>query len=342
MQPEGDNSSATTAFEETCAQERCAPENDAPPAYEYTTFPRRFISYRWFKPLLVALLTFVFMLLFQIVTLIIATAWAGDIDFIFTIGTTYDDMNPYTGPGAMVELGSIAVILPALALAALIVRDRPYSSYSSSRGGWNWKAFGKCLLVALVVVALPSIIELFLFPDEGATGIVKLTVPGVIACIAIIPFQCAAEEYVFRGLIMQTVGSWTKLPVLAILVQAAVFAAAHPYNMIGVIAIFLNGVVWGIVVQQTKGLEASCAAHIVNNFMAFGLGGLGLASITSEVDVISLVIALAIDLVYLAVILVAHKKLNWFASKGDGAAAFNEKRRAKMALKQAVPQTPET
>ena len=37
------------------------------PSYDYATFPRRFLSYRWFKPLLVALLTFVFMVVFQCV-----------------------------------------------------------------------------------------------------------------------------------------------------------------------------------------------------------------------------------------------------------------------------------
>ena len=64
-----------------------------------------------------------FMLVFSVFVFVFASIWAGDPNFIDSIGTGYDDMNPYTGPGALAELGLIAVMLPALALAALIVRD---------------------------------------------------------------------------------------------------------------------------------------------------------------------------------------------------------------------------
>jgi hypothetical protein len=43
----------------------------------------------------------------------------------------------YSGPGLLMAVGGVAGMLPALALAERIVRGRPFSSYSSSRGGWN-------------------------------------------------------------------------------------------------------------------------------------------------------------------------------------------------------------
>ena len=304
-------------------------------AYEYTTFPRRFASYRWFKPILVALLTATFVFMFQVILLIFATIFSGDLNFISTIGEGYDDMNAFTGPGALVEIGGIAVLLPALALAALIVRDRPYSSYSSSRGGWNWSTFFKCLAVAIVVMAAFTVLQIALFPDDGtAAGEIRFTTVGLIACVVLVPIQCVAEEYVFRGLIMQTVGAWTKLPAIAIAVSALVFALGHPYNVTGMVTIFLNGVIWGTLVWHTKGLEATSALHIVNNLIAFGFAGFGLSEMTSEVDMISLFMDVATCLVFAAIIVFANRKYGWFTAKRDGTAAFNRKVHEKIARKQ--------
>ena len=312
------------------------------PSYDYATFPRQFLSYRWFKPLLVALLTFVFMLVFQVVLLLVGTIWAGDINFISTIGTTYEDMNAYTGPGALVEIGSIAVVLPALALAALIVRDRPYSSYSSSRGGWNWGAFAKCMLVAIVVFGVATLVEWILCPEMDGDGVIRFTLVGAIACLVLVPFQCVAEEYLFRGLLLQAFASWTKLPVIGIVVSAVVFAAGHPYNMTGVVLIFLNGIIWGVVAWQTKGLEATSAVHIVNNLISFAYTGFGLQAATSEVDMLSLVVGLAIDAVYAAAVIFLGKKYNWFSSKGDGTEKHNARYLEKQRRKQAhrAPEAP--
>ena len=125
---------------------------NSPKSYKYATFPRQFLSYRWFKPILVALLTGVFMIVFQVILFLTAYIWSGDPNFANSFGDTYESMNIFTGPGALVEFGGIGVIVPALALATLIVRDRPFSSYASSRGGWNWGGFVKCLGIAFAVL----------------------------------------------------------------------------------------------------------------------------------------------------------------------------------------------
>ena len=304
------------------------------PVYEYVTFPRRFISYKWYKPLLVLALGFVFMLLFQVVLAFVAGAWGGSFDYILNIDGTYDSMDAYTGPGALFELGGIAIMLPALALAALIVRDRPFSSYSSSRGGWNWGAFAKCLAVAVVIMGISTAIDLLIPGHMEADPVNRFTVAGVVVCAVLVPFQCVAEEYVFRGLALQATGSWFKLPVAGIVISAVLFAAGHLYNSTGLVLIFCNGIVWGIVAWQTKGLEATSAVHIVNNYLAFFLSGFGLQLQTSEVDIAALPLAIAIDVAYAAAVILLGRKFNWFTSKGDGATAFNERKCAKLAEKE--------
>lgn len=305
-------------------------------AYDYAKYPREFVSYRWFKPLLVGVLGVVIYFALMLLLLLVVAVWTGGFGFLDNISTGYDDMNVFTGPTAMVELGTIALMLPALALAGLIVRDRPFSSYSTSRGGWNWKAFAFCLAIAAAVMFADIVIETLIGGSGGSDGdgIVRFTAVGVVLCAVLIPLQCIAEEYVFRGFIIQTIGSWTKLPVVAIIVSAAIFAAGHPYNAVGVVCIFINGIFFGILAWKTAGLEASCALHIVNNTIAFVSEGLGLSTSTSEIPVEAVVVIVLIDVVYTAAVLVLGKRFGWFAPKGDGTAKFNRKKQEKLARKQ--------
>lgn len=289
-------------------------ENEAgqPMAHDYAKFPREFASYRWYKPLLVGLLGVVFTILFMVAVAIVASVWAGDLDFIDrAIG---DSAITYTGPGAFFGLGEVAILLPALALAALVVRDRPFSSYSSSRGGFMWSAFAKCACVALVIYAVDFVVENVVFGELGEINPL-FTPSGLAMCILLVPVQCFAEEYVFRGFVLQTVGAWTRLPVAGIIVSAIVFTVGHVYNAIGLVGIFFNGIVWGYIVWKTAGLEATCALHVVNNAATFLVEGLGLVPQTTEINVASLVAVIVIDIVYLAVVLIANRKLGWFSPK---------------------------
>lgn len=317
---------------------------------EYTTFPRQFLAYRWYKPLLVGALALVFMVMFQIVVLSLGALWPvfgsgptmglGFFDALGDMG----DPSTFTVPGMIVEFGGVAVILPALALAVLIVRDRPFSSYSSSRGGFSWTAFFKCLGVAAVVYGAFTALELVFFPDEDATGIVAFTAGGFALGIVLVPLQCVAEEYLFRGLFLQTISSWAKLPAVGIAISSLIFAAAHEYNIDVLAAIFAGAIVWGVLAWQTKGIEATCAAHIMNNMMGVYTVGFGVATLsdaTSEIDIAGMVVVMAIDVVYAAAVVFLGKRFNWFPQKGDGVAKANEAYLAAKARKQkAVPNPP--
>ena len=293
---------------------------------EYTTFPKRFISYRWFKPILVALVVTVLFIALAIPLVALASLadYVGGTNVLMSMGYGYDDLDTYTAAGAIVSLGGIAIMIPALALAALIVRDRPFSSYSSSRGGWDFRVFFKCLGVAAVTVALPILI--FSLASEGVTGPVKFTVVGFILCTVLGPLQCIAEEYLFRGLLLQTFGSWFRFPAIAIALSALVFASQHPYDLTGVIEIFLTGVAFGVIVWYTKGLEASSALHIANNMTIFYCTGFGVGAISSEVDIVSTIFSLSVVTVYILVLVFLGGKRGWFGHvKRDIVTPYNAK-----------------
>ena len=82
--------------------------------------------------------------------------------------------------------------------------------------------------------------------------------------------------------------------------------------------------------------------HIVNNLISFAYTGFGLQAATSEVDMLSLVVGLAIDAVYAAAVIFLGKKYNWFSSKGDGTEKHNARYLEKQRRKQAhrAPEAP--
>lgn len=281
--------------------------------YNYITVSRNYKTYRWYKPLLTGVLTLVLFYVFvSIISAIVSMQlmWANLEPSEYVI-VDYDSLDAYSAAGAFLSIGSMAVLLPALFIAVLIVRDRPFSSYSSSRGGWNNRSFGWSLIVALVICAVEFI---FMLVSNGGlkSGDILFDRTGFVVLTLLLPFQCIAEEYFFRGLVMQTFGAWFRKPVIAILLQAVIFTAVHPYNSYGMIAIFVCAVIYGTVVYKTKGLEATCAMHILTNFTAFYASGLGIDKITSKVDIISMIATIAMDSLFAFLVIMLGSKFGWF------------------------------
>ena len=310
--------------------------NESVSVSEYTTYPRRFLSYRWFKPLLVALVSALAYLILVLVLIVgcLVIDYITGADHFSALQGGYDTLDAYSAVGALLTLGSIAYMIPALLIGALIVRDRPFSSYGSSRGGWDFSVFFRCLGGALLLCGVPVLVQSIFFDEP--TGVVRFTVVGFILCTILTPLQCAAEEYLFRGFLMQTFGSWFRLPILAIVLQAAAFASQHPYNMVGVFVILLDGICFGIVAWYTKGLEAGTALHVVNNMTAFYATGFGFGSIGTEIDVSSIFWTIGIDVAYLLFLMLLGKRRGWFGRvRRDDAAEFNAAVEAQRARKAA-------
>ena len=292
---------------------------------DYVTYGRQFVTYKWYKPILVGLLTFVFYIVFSVVLVIVCGTVAPDSYSLFqNLAGGYDTMDVFTPFGVLLTMGGVAVMMPALYLASKIVKDRPYSSYISSGGGWRWNVFWKSMALAAVVYGLPILILEFI--GGGGNGIVRFTVMGLIMLTIFLPFQCLAEEFVFRGLLVQTFGSWTKIPVLAIIVSAVIFALSHPYNIFGVLSILCSGLTFGLVAWIGNGVEVSGALHIINNAIGMYMTGFGLSTISSESTPASLAMSAAFDLLFLAAVIFADRKYHWFDEvKKDDVTPYNEK-----------------
>jgi membrane protease YdiL (CAAX protease family) len=93
------------------------------------------------------------------------------------------------------------------------------------------------------------------------------------------PLQSAAEEYLFRGYLSQTIAGWFRSERLgavgAAVVTAAAFSLAHaPPDFWTFLDRFLFALAASATVWLTGGLEAAIVLHAVNNVLVFALAGL--------------------------------------------------------------------
>ncbi len=266
-----------------------AVENPAP----YHRLFRTARVYAWWRPL-VALAVFVaFYLVSQVViglVWVIGAILTGGFSSLSSVGSLMDRVTDVSDPlNLVLLLGGIAIMLPLVPLAMLCAGLRPVGLRHSVafRIRWRWMLW--CAIPALVITAvtnglsfIPGLSEpLPPVPvDAGAFAV------SAVLIIVLAPLQSAAEEYVFRGFIMQTIGSWVRSPWPGILISTVIFTAGHTqYEIWGMLSVGVMGLGFAIVVWRTGGLEAGIAFHVVNNVVALLLlssGVLGTTTMSSE------------------------------------------------------------
>ncbi len=312
--------------------------------HSYPVYGRQFKSYKWYKPVIVGVLFFVFYILFAGLLMggMVFIAGRGATPDVFIerlksmFANSYDAMELADAMQSIVSLGGVAVMIPALWLASAIVRDRPFSSYSSSRGGWSSKVFWRTFPVAFICIGIPIIIDNLFYYHTLGNFQMKFTIASFAVVTILGPLQCIAEEYLFRGLLMQTLGSWFRLPIIAVILQSVIFALMHPYNTIGQIGIFVSGCVFALSAWIGRGIEVSSAYHIVNNMTIFYMQGMNLATIESNTNMHDLMLGLCTDAVFVILIFIISRRHNWFNKiRHDDAAAWNGRIDAKIAKKEA-------
>lgn len=275
---------------------------------EFITFPKTFEKYRWYKPILVFIIGLIIMLIFQLILLVVFSAIYGESAMDIITGGGYEVLN--TNLGEIFTDLSVIVMIPALYIATKIVRDRPFSSYASSRGGWNFKLYLKALIIPFIALMVFQGIDVVI---NGADGTYHFSILFLIASLILVPLQCTAEEFVYRGLIMQTFGSWFKIPVLAIVLQAIIFSVSHGYNSLGLVEVFVSGLIFGFLTWKTNGIEVSSAMHTANNFSISLFIMFGLRSATSSPQFNDAFLSIVFDIILCAIMYYVIMKTDWFS-----------------------------
>ncbi len=191
---------------------------------------------------------------------------------------TYRSLVAYEVPfGLVVGHAGLAMLIPiSIVLVLLIHRVRP-GYLSSVLGHIRWRWFFLTLVLGFAALWLVLLVQNLTMPGGPNWAITPQAgaLWFILVMLVTTPIQAAAEEYFFRGYLMQSLGSLVASPWFGIVVSAAVFTLFHAStNLALVLDRFAFGVLAGWLVVRTGGLEAAIGAHIANNVSAFGLAAL--------------------------------------------------------------------
>ncbi len=284
--------------------------------YPFHRLARTAPNYRWWRPLVTGLIAFGFFLVFTVVltaafiVLILGVPGQGHV-LNDLLDFRIDNSQPLV---LALSLGSVAVMLPSILLARRIMGPRPTGLIASVAGRLRWRWMLWLSIPVVVAFGLSTVFSFFLQPllEGGAprATVTPNTWPVVIIAVLLVPVQAAAEEFVFRGYLMQTIGGWLRHPLFAILIPIPFFTFGHAYDVWGMIDVSVFAIAATYLTWRTGGLEASIAAHVVNNTVIFVVGAFGLTDVNAKTgDWTGPAVRLVTMAVYAAVAIALHKRL---------------------------------
>ncbi|WMS31353.1 CPBP family glutamic-type intramembrane protease [Rothia dentocariosa] len=239
---------------------------------------------RWFTPvlegLLIAGIYFVLLLIVSFALLAFAVMLRVPYDYLTDLQRIY--ANVFKTPLVFIALLiTIIPVIPAIFIARLITNFKPLGLIHSIAGRMRWSYLGVFLGFGFLIFGLYYVGFATLDGSLTTHNSVHPLNSGmfwlyIVLILLIVPFQCYAEELLFRGYLMQTVGRWLKNPAWAIIIPAPIFMVLHGYGLWGLLSVLTMALIAGFLCWYTGGLEAGIGLHIANNVSIFIFGLLGL------------------------------------------------------------------
>jgi membrane protease YdiL (CAAX protease family) len=274
------------------------PPHDVPQPYLLAMRSR---DWAWWRPLLG-------LLLFGVVYLV-AAAVVAVLTLATGLGPDLAQMDLADPVTLLLTNISLIVAIPVVWMAWVV-------AHGMGRG-WSSSVLARLrrrLLLPYALMALGtlgagiglSVLTGFLLGEEEVTEPVASFGWLLLVVFLTTPLQAAAEEYVFRGYLSQSIAAWVRRPVagavVAGVVTAALFSALHlPPDVPTFLDRFAFGLAASAVVWLTGGLEAAIVLHAVNNVIVFVLAGaLGEGVATEEVPDGSVLVFLLVSLLSMA------------------------------------------
>jgi CAAX protease family protein len=266
--------------------------------------------YRWWRPLVGAVVVLVATLLAQGVVY-------GGSDVAGSLAHRPQDSDGFTKWGAIpdtaLDLLVLALLIPAVLLAVRWAGRRPAGTVSSVAGRLRWRWLAICLAVAFPVAAVTLGTSVLasggvLGPKDEWADPSSFLLGLAMTCV-FVPFQAAGEEYAFRGWLLQAAGAWCRWPWVAVVPQSLLFAAAHGLGTPwGFADLTVFGLVAGFLTIRTGGLEAGIGLHVLNNVLGLGLasaiaGGLTSEETAADLDPLTAAVDASLVLLYAVVVL---------------------------------------
>jgi membrane protease YdiL (CAAX protease family) len=158
----------------------------------------------------------------------------------------------------------------------VVLHRRPWRSFITARPHFDRRLFLRSFLAALLLWLGAQGVDFVLSPADlkPASNILDVALFAPVALL-LLPFQCLAEEVLFRGYIAQAVGRLSGVFAVRLIIPALLFAAGHignpEWNHDQVWAgssYLLLALYLGLISLRGGGIEASWGMHLANNIYA--------------------------------------------------------------------------
>ena len=300
---------------------------------------------RWFTPvlegLLIAGIYFVLLLIVSFALLAFAVMLRVPYDYLTDLQRIY--ANVFKTPLVFIAfLSTVIPVIPAIFIARLITNFKPLGLIHSIAGRMRWSYLSVFLGFGFLIFGLYFVGFAALDGSLTTQNSVHPLNSGmfwlyIVLILLIVPFQCYAEELLFRGYLMQTVGRWLKNPAWAIIIPAPIFMVLHGYGLWGLLSVLTMALIAGFLCWYTGGLEAGIGLHIANNVSIFIFGLLGLADpfdANREAQALDFVQALILQLAFAGLVCMYtyRQKRKAALNQGQDAAAASSAEGASMGV----------
>src|SRR5215216_1993408 len=182
-------------------------------------------TYAWWRPVvgLVSLPLAMFVVaplaLFPMLALTVAVDHEGSFSDALKNAALLD---PVTWQGLLYLNLSLAALVPATWGIIRVLHGMRPRWLMSVRPGIRWRFFFACLGLSVVAIIAQITVGVFLPDDPNDLGGSVNTITGALIAMAVVvalttPLQAMGEEYLFRGYLIQAVGSLSRKPWVAIL-----------------------------------------------------------------------------------------------------------------------------
>lgn len=205
---------------------------------------------------------------------VIAASWlaGGAFAYAYTMDIAlFGSVNEFVAINA-----SVLMLLVGVVVVITVLHRRGWRTLITPRQRLDWRRIveGAAVWVTLTMVA--AFVENLLYPGRYAWSLdLQRWLPFAVVALLLTPLQCAAEEMVFRGYLVQALGQLLREPAALAVLSSVLFTVPHLYNPeiaaygLGIMAAnyFVMGLFLASVALRDGRLELAIGAHAGNNLL---------------------------------------------------------------------------
>jgi hypothetical protein len=170
---------------------------------------------------------------------------------------------------------SFAVGLGAIFFVVKVLHSQPIKALTTSRKKIDWGRFFFAFGLVAIFAIVTTLVDYYTNPQDYVVNFQpKPFFIMLVIAVIMIPLQTSFEEYLFRGYLMQGIGTFFKNRWSPLIITSLVFGGLHFFNpevtKLGNIIMFYyigTGFLLGIMTLMDDGMELALGFHAGNNLI---------------------------------------------------------------------------